>query len=97
MFRNKLLSIPASFGITKENATDRTFHGRGFPGATSVRKESIWLDIWSLAVDVLELRAWRDMDPVACILLAAFTAVIAQPLGFGRLGDCVLGFMRLVK
>jgi hypothetical protein len=54
-------------------------------------------DLLSLAADVLELRAWRDMDPLACILLAAFTAILVQPIVFGQLGSSIFALMTPVK
>jgi hypothetical protein len=75
---------------------------RVLPGLTApvflvAWKRSIWHDIFSLAVDILDLRAWRDMDPLACVLMAAFTAIIAQPLFFGSLGNCIRALMTPVR
>jgi hypothetical protein len=61
------------------------------------KRGTICKDLWSLAADVLELRAWRDMDPLACILLAAFTAILVQPVVFGKLGSSILALMTPVK
>jgi len=37
------------------------------------------------------------MDPVGCLLLAAYAAVIAQPLVFGNLGSTIVALMTPVK
>jgi hypothetical protein len=63
----------------------------------SSKRGTICKDLLSLAADVLELRAWRDMDPLACILLAAFTAVLLQPVVFGKLGTSIFALMTPVK
>jgi hypothetical protein len=67
------------------------------PRTKAARKNNVCLDILRLAADVLHLRAWRDMDPLACFLLAAFTAVIAQPVVFGNLGNSIHALMTPVK
>jgi hypothetical protein len=60
-------------------------------------KRSIWHDICSVAADVLDLRAWRDMDPLACVLMAAFTAIVLQPLVFGSFGNSIRSLMIPVR
>lgn len=50
-----------------------------------------------LGADVLELRAWREMDLIAVLMLAVFAAVIAQPLVYGTLGTSVMSLMTPVK
>lgn len=73
------------------------------PGSVEIEKaarpklKSICKDMLSLAADVLELRAWRDMDPLACILLAAFAAILLQPVVFGQLGSSIFALMTPVK
>jgi hypothetical protein len=54
-------------------------------------------DILSFAADVFDLRAWRDMDPLACILMAAFAAILLQPVVFGQLGSSIFALMTPVK
>ena len=54
-------------------------------------------DILALAADVFDLRAWRDMDPLACILMAAFAAILLQPVVFGQLGSSIFALMTPVK
>jgi hypothetical protein len=51
----------------------------------------------SLLADVLDLRAWRKMDPLACFMLAGYTAVLAQPLVFGSLGSSIVALMTPTK
>ncbi len=60
-------------------------------------KRSVWPDIFKLAADILDLRAWRDMDPLAGFLMAAFTAIVAQPLLYGNLGSCIRALMTPVR
>lgn len=43
--------------------------------------------------DIFELRSWRKVDPIAYFLLAAFTAMLAQPIVYGPIG---LGIVRFV-
>jgi hypothetical protein len=54
-------------------------------------------DILSLVADILDLRGWRKMDPLACFMLAGYTAVVAQPLVFGSLGSTVVALMMPTK
>jgi hypothetical protein len=58
---------------------------------------TFWRDILSLATDVLQIRAWRDMDPIGCYMLAAYTAAIAQPLVYGNLGSSIMALMTPLK
>jgi hypothetical protein len=67
------------------------------PRANPARKTSVTWDILSLATDILELRAWREMDPIGCFMLAAFTAVVTQPLVFGDLGSSIVALMTPLK
>ena len=61
------------------------------------KPRTLLTDILSFAADVLELRAWRDMDPLACILMAAFAAILLQPVVFGQLGSSIFALMTPVK
>jgi len=63
----------------------------------SISPAKIFKSILTLAADVLELRAWRDMDPLACILMAAFAAILLQPVVFGKLGTSIFALMTPVK
>ena|SRR5579863_3085325 len=67
------------------------------PRTKAVRNGTIWRDILSVAAEVLELRAWRAMDPVACFMLAGYVAVIAQPLVYGNVAHTFAAFMTPVK
>jgi hypothetical protein len=60
-------------------------------------KGTFWRDILSVAVDVFELRGWRDMDPIACFMMATYTAVITQPVVYGSLGTSIVAMMTPVK
>jgi hypothetical protein len=67
------------------------------PRAQAVRKSTFSWDILSLAADILELRAWREMDPIGCFMLAGFAAVLTQPVVFGSLGNSIVALMTPLK
>lgn len=50
-----------------------------------------------LAADVLQLRSWRKLDPLALLMLAVYAAMIAHPLVYGNLGSSVMALMTPVK
>jgi hypothetical protein len=58
---------------------------------------TICRDIMSLAADILDLRAWRRMDPVSGFILAAYVAAVGQPLVYGGLGGSIVALMTPVK
>jgi hypothetical protein len=51
----------------------------------------------SLLADVFDLRGWRKMDPLACFMLAGYTAAVAQPMVFGGLGRSIVALMMPTK
>ena len=63
----------------------------------SFQKGTICHDILSLLADILDLRGWRKMDPVACFMLAGYTAAVAQPMVFGNLGSSIVALMMPTK
>src|ERR1700733_9907872 len=63
------------------------------PRAKTVHERPIRHNILSLTANILDLRAWRDMDPLACFMLAGYTAVILQPLIYGSLGGSLVALM----
>jgi hypothetical protein len=67
------------------------------PRTKSLQKGTICHDTLSLVADILDLRGWRKMDPLACFMLAGFTAVVAQPLVFGSLGSSIVALMMPTK
>jgi hypothetical protein len=69
----------------------------GAPRAKSLRKGTICHDILSLVADIFDLRAWRKMDPLACFMLAGYTAAVAQPLVYGSLGSSIVALMMPTK
>lgn len=69
----------------------------GSPRTKSAPGPAIWRDVLSLTADILDLRAWRDCDPVAGFMLAAFVAVVAQPLVYGGMGTSIVALMTPVK
>jgi hypothetical protein len=69
----------------------------GSPRTKSLQKGTICHDILSLLADVFDLRAWRKMDPLACFMLAGYTAVISQPVVYGNLGSSIVALMTPLK
>jgi hypothetical protein len=61
------------------------------------RPLSAFRDLLNFFADIFELRAWRDKDPIACFMLAAFLAAIAQPVVYGSLGTGIVALMTPVK
>src|ERR1700694_6307316 len=43
--------------------------------STSAPKATLWRELFSFAVDALDLRSWREASPMACFLLAGFIAI----------------------
>lgn len=60
-------------------------------------KATLWRDLLTFTVDALDLYSWRDMNPMACILLAGFIAVVAEPLVHGGLAGRFVALMTSVK
>src|SRR5580698_327387 len=89
------IARPSSPAVSASNISKKTRRIYSLPGLTgpvvlvgsprtkSVQKGTICHDILSLVADVLDLRGWRKMDPLACFMLAGYAAVIVQPLVFG--------------
>jgi hypothetical protein len=69
----------------------------GSPRTKSLQKGTICHDIMSLLADIFDLRAWRKMDPLACFMLAGYTAVISQPVVYGNLGSSIVALMTPLK
>jgi hypothetical protein len=69
----------------------------GSPRTKSLQKGTICHDILSLLADIFDLRAWRKMDPLACFMLAGYTAVISQPVVYGNLGNSIVALMTPLK
>jgi hypothetical protein len=90
-FSKKMREIVALPGLTGPVLLIRS------PRTKSARRGTIWCDILSLAADILDLRAWRKIDPLACSMLAGYIAVVAQPLIFGSLGSSIVALMMPTK
>jgi hypothetical protein len=69
----------------------------GSPRTKSLQKGTICHDILSLLADIFDLRAWRKMDPLACFMLAGYTAAISQPGVYGNLGSSIVALMTPLK
>jgi hypothetical protein len=69
----------------------------GAPRNKSLQKGTICHDIMSLLADIFDLRAWRKMDPLACFMLAGYTAVVSQPVVYGSLGSSIVALMTPAK
>ena len=95
------MSAPSIGGLFKEKRSNWALPGPvvlvASPTAMSIGTRKVWRDVLSFAVDVLDLRAWRTMDPLACVMLACFVAVVAQPLVYGNLGRSFAALMTPVK
>jgi hypothetical protein len=63
----------------------------------SAPKATLWRELFSFAVDALDLRSWREANPMACILLAGFIAIVAEPLVHGGLPGKFVALMTSVK
>jgi hypothetical protein len=86
--RQRILSVPGLTGPVLLVGSARV---------RSAPKGTFWRDILSLVVDILDLRAWSDADPVAGFMLAAYIAAVAQPLVYGALGNSIVALMTPVK
>jgi hypothetical protein len=86
--RQRILSLPGLTGPVLMVGSVRV---------KAERKTTVWRDILSFAADILDLRAWRDSDPVAGFMLAAYVAAVAQPLVYGSLGNSIVALMTPVK
>jgi len=56
-----------------------------------------WRKTLQLWANVFDLPSWRDRDPIAYLLLAAFTAIVVEPLVHGSVGTSVVALMTPVK
>ena len=70
---------------------------RGSIPVLKARATAACAEIASCCIDVLQLRSWRKPDPLAGFLLAAFVAIIAQPLVYGTTGMSIVALMTPVK
>jgi hypothetical protein len=93
-------SLPALPGYLSKNTRIFTLPGLtgpvvviGSSRTKSLQKGTICHDILSLLADVFDLRAWRKMDPLACIILAGYTAMLSQPVVYGNLGSSIVALM----
>src|SRR5580704_10398457 len=69
----------------------------GSPRTKSLQKGTICHDMLSLLADIFDLRGWRKVDPLACFMLAGYTAAVAQPMVFGNLGSTIVALMMPTK
>jgi hypothetical protein len=93
MIGYKVLSFPHSSNFI----SDSTLKAPALRPAKSAPKAALWRDILSFAVDALDLHSWRKMNPMACILLAGFTAVVAEPLVYGGLAGRFVALLTSVR
>ena len=63
----------------------------------SAPRTTLWRELFSFAADALDLHSWRDMNPIACVLLAGFLAVVTEPLVHGGLAGRFLALMTSAK
>jgi hypothetical protein len=88
----QLLSVPATSALS--DSTQKTLAA---PPAKAAPKASLLRDLFSFTVDALDLHSWRDMNPMACILLAGFIAVVAEPLVHDGLAGRLVALMTSMK
>ena len=89
MISNTVLSSPVS--SVAAAGTQRTL-ASPLP-SKSAPKATLWRELCSFAVDALDLHAWRKVNLMACILLAGFVAIVAQPLVYGGFPGKVVALM----
>lgn len=65
--------------------------------ARTVRIRACCRDAWPLAADILELRSLARMNPFEGFLVAAYVAIVAQPLVYGSLGNSMVALMTPVR
>ncbi len=103
MITCKPLSFPLSLSFVKQPLSvlaagflsDST--RKATPPVKSAPKPALWRDIFSFAVDALDLHSWRKMNVTACILLAGFIAVVAEPLVYGGLASRFVALLTSVR
>jgi hypothetical protein len=87
---SKLAKQPLS--VAAADSTEET------PASKPAPKATLWRELFSFAVEALDLRSWREANPMACIVLAGFIAIVAEPLVHGGLpGKFVALMMSLSK
>jgi hypothetical protein len=91
------LPVEQALSVLAANLSSSTQKTPAAPTAKSAPKATLWRDLFSFAVDALDLRSWRDMNPTACILLAGFMAVVSEPLVHGGLAGRFLALMTSMK
>jgi hypothetical protein len=100
------VSLPALPAVQVSKKTRRIFTLPGLTGPVvmvgsprtkSLKKGTICHDMLSLLADIFDLRGWRKMDPLACFMLAGYTAAVAQPMVFGNLGSTIVALMMPTK
>jgi hypothetical protein len=90
------LSVEQTLSVLSANLSGAT-QTPVAPTAKPAPKATLGRDLFSFAVEALDLRSWRDMNPTACILLAGFIAVVSEPLVHGGLAGRFLALMTSVK
>ena len=94
MIGNRLLSFAVSSELVKQplsvaaagslsDSTRKTV--ASLMPSKSAPKVTLRRELFSFAVDALDLHSWRTANPMACILLAGFIAIVAEPLVHGGL------------
>jgi hypothetical protein len=110
MITHKVLSSPVSSKLVEQplpveqtlsvlaaNLSGPTQATPAAPTAKPAPKATLWRDLFSFAVEALDLHSWRDMNPTACILLAGFMAIVSEPLVHGGLAGRFLALMTSMK
>ena len=102
MISNRLLSLAVSSKLVKQplsvaasgplSDSTRKTEASLLP-SKSPPKVTLWRELFSFAVDALDLQSWRAATPMACILLAGFIAIVAEPLVHGGLPEKFVALM----
>jgi hypothetical protein len=106
MISNTVFSFPVSSKLVKQSLSvdatgsvpDSTQRTLASPlPSRPAPKATLWRELCSFAADALDLRSWREANPTACILLAGFIAIVAEPLVHGGLPGKLVALMTSVS
>lgn len=68
-----------------------------FPRVRPNKIKNGWTDSFNLCLDSLQIRSFARMDLFDGFMLAAYVAIIAQPLIYGSAGKSLVALMTPVK
>jgi hypothetical protein len=94
MISNTALSFPISSELVRQPLS---VAAAGSLSDSTAPKAALWRELCSFAVDALDLRSWRRANPMACIMLAGFVAIVAEPLVHNGFAARFLALMTSAK